>query len=139
MTRCLGYYLQAPITLTAVFGGGYRDSVIEIISFLGQNSYICLKYSTFKTESIRKLSNFNFQWTKTLYQNNLDNIAFFLTVFKGYRLLVICNNTKDYFSWEPEKINVKFQQNCENTSKIPKISYVRSHFVKFDIYFLGLS
>ena len=31
-----------------------------------------------KTESIRKLSNFNFQWTKTLYQNNLKNIAFFL-------------------------------------------------------------
>ena len=21
----------------------------------------------------------------------------------------ICNNTKDYFSWDPEKINVKFQ------------------------------
>ena len=37
----------------------------------------------FKTESIRKLSNFNFQWTKTLYQNNLNNIAFFFTFFKG--------------------------------------------------------
>ena len=32
----------------------------------------------FKTESIRKLSYFNFQWTKTLYQNDLNNIAFFL-------------------------------------------------------------
>ena len=31
-----------------------------------------------KTESIRKLSNFIFQCTKTLYQNNLNNIAFFL-------------------------------------------------------------
>ena len=30
-------------------------------------------------ESTRKLSNFNFQWTKTLYQNNLKNIAFFFT------------------------------------------------------------
>ena len=39
-----------------------------------------------KTESIRKLSNFNFQWTKTLYQNNLNNITFlFFTFFKGYR------------------------------------------------------
>ena len=38
-----------------------------------------------KTESIRKLSNFNFQWTKTLYQNNLNNIAFFFTFFKRYR------------------------------------------------------
>ena len=41
----------------------------------------------FKTESTRKLStgNFNFQWTKTLYQNNLKNIAFFFTFFKGLR------------------------------------------------------
>ena len=29
-------------------------------------------------EFIRKLSNYNFQWTKTLYQNNLNNVAFFL-------------------------------------------------------------
>ena len=36
-------------------------------------------------ESIRKLSNFNFQWTKTLYQNNSNNMAFFFTFFKGYR------------------------------------------------------
>ena len=28
-----------------------------------------------QTESIGKLSNLNFQWTKTLYQNNLNNIA----------------------------------------------------------------
>ena len=38
-----------------------------------------------KTKSIRKLGNFNFQWTKTLYQNNLSNIAFFSTFFKVYR------------------------------------------------------
>ena len=40
-----------------------------------------------KTESIKKLSNFNFHWTKTLYQNILSLIAFFLffTLFKGYR------------------------------------------------------
>ena len=28
-----------------------------------------------KTQSIRKLSNFNFQWAKALYQNNLKNIC----------------------------------------------------------------
>ena len=39
----------------------------------------------FLTESIRKLSNFNFRWTKTLYQNILGHIPFFLTLFKGYR------------------------------------------------------
>ena len=38
----------------------------------------------FKTESTRKLSNFNIQWTKTLYQSNLKHIAFlFFTFFKG--------------------------------------------------------
>ena len=37
----------------------------------------------FKTESIRKLSNFNFQWTKTLCQNtgNLNNISLFFLQF----------------------------------------------------------
>ena len=37
------------------------------------------------------------------------------------------------------KINVKFHRNRENTGKVLKISCVRCHFVKFDIYFLGLS
>ena len=32
-----------------------------------------------------KLSNFNFQWTKTLYQNILNHIAFFFTLFKPYK------------------------------------------------------
>ena len=39
----------------------------------------------FKTESSRELSNFNFQWTKTLYQNYLKYIAFFLTFLKDLR------------------------------------------------------
>ena len=50
--------------------------------------------------------------------------------------LVICNNTNDYFSWEPEKMNVKFHKNCENTGTILKISSLRCNFVKFDIHFL---
>ena len=33
-------------------------------------------------------------------------------------------------------MNAKFHKKCENTGKILKISCVRSHFVKFDIYFL---
>ena len=46
------------------------------------------KQSSIKTKSIRKLSNFNFQWTnKTLYPNNLNNIAFFFTLFNGNRYL----------------------------------------------------
>ena len=38
-----------------------------------------------KTESTRKLSNFNFYWTKTLYQNNLSNTAFFSYIPKAIR------------------------------------------------------
>ena len=34
-------------------------------------------------ETISKLSNFNFRWTKTLYQNILGQIAFFFTLFNG--------------------------------------------------------
>ena len=30
----------------------------------------------------------------------------------------MCNNTKDYISWKPEKMNVKFHKNCENTGTI---------------------
>ena len=54
-----------------------------------------------KTESTRKLSNFNFQSTKTLYQNNSINIKFFFTFFKGLR----CNKSsvvtleKSYLPW----------------------------------------
>ena len=36
-----------------------------------------------KTEFTRTLSNFDFQWTKILYQNDLKDNAFFLTFFKG--------------------------------------------------------
>ena len=52
--------------------------------------------------------------------------------------LVICNNTKENFSWEPEKVIVKFHKNRENTGKILKILCARCNFVKFDIHFLGL-
>ena len=32
----------------------------------------------------------------------------------------MCNNTKDNFSWEPGKMNIKFPKNCENTGKLWK-------------------
>jgi len=44
---------------------------------------IALDILIIKMESIRKSSNFNFLWTKTLYQNNLNNIALFFTFFNG--------------------------------------------------------
>ena len=55
-----------------------------------------------KTESFRKLSNFNFQRTKTLDQNSKQGLQVWL--------LLICNNTKENFLREPKKINVKFHK-----------------------------
>ena len=60
-----------------------------------------------KKKSIRKLRNFNFQSTKTLYQNNF-NLVFFFTLFKGYK----CNKLnkiilKKRFLLEPKKTNFK--------------------------------
>ena len=73
------------------------------------------KKQEIKTESTRKLSNFNPQWTKTLYQNNLKNIAFFFTFFVGLKMLLVI--IKENFSRESEKMKVKFHKNCENTGK----------------------
>ena len=35
------------------------------------------RVNVIRMESIRKLISFNFQWTKTLYQNNFKHIALF--------------------------------------------------------------
>ena len=47
--------------------------------------YKAIDYGNIKMEFFRKLSNFNFQWTETLYQNNLKHMEFFFTFFNGYR------------------------------------------------------
>ena len=44
------------------------------------------------TESIRKLSNFYFQWTKTWYQNILSHIAFY--TFQGLYMWLIVTFAK---------------------------------------------
>ena len=51
---------------------------------LTNQKFIEIYQQQIKTEPIRKLSNFNFQWTKILYQNNLKHIAFFFTFFESY-------------------------------------------------------
>ena len=73
--------LAPPIRPNAV-----RDwnSYIITTLFWKRSRKIDEKFSwQFKTESIRKLSDFNFQWTKILYQNNLSSIAFCFTFFNG--------------------------------------------------------
>ena len=59
------------------------DCDLDSLFLLGNVSSSIFTVGVFKTESTRKLSNINSQWTKTLYQNNLKNIAFFFTFFKG--------------------------------------------------------
>ena len=61
-------------------------------------------------ESIGKLSNFNFQWIKTLYQDNLKHIAFFFTFSRAKDVISFCSNTKENFLWESEKKSVKFHK-----------------------------
>ena len=49
-----------------------------------------------KTESVRRLSNFNFQWAKTLYEDNLRNYCILFYIFQGLKMsLVICSKTKE--------------------------------------------
>ena len=92
-----------------------------------------------KMKSIRKLSNFNFQWPNHLYQNNYVNrIAFFfLQFFKGYRCNQLLVTTPKTFLMGAKKMNLSFHTNCENTGKISCV-HVRLHFVKYEIYFLWL-
>ena len=47
-----------------------------------------------KTESFRKLRNFNFQWTKTLYQNNFNYLAFFSTLLEDYKCHMLFNSNE---------------------------------------------
>ena len=60
-----------------------KQCILSFLLTIKQNSKLTLKDR--KTESIRKLSNFNSQWTKPLYQNILSHIIFFFTLLKGYR------------------------------------------------------
>ena len=90
-----------------------------------------IKYSVC-TEYIRKLSNFNFQWTKSLYQDIQATSVCVFTLFETYRcnqlsLVLLSPKTISYGS--PKKIHFKFHQNWENTQV--KLPCIRFHFVKF--------
>ena len=72
-----------------------------------------------KTEYIWKLTNFNFQWTKTSYQNILNHVAFFFILFKSYKCKKLYEIApKKRFLLEPKEIPSKFHGNWENTGKI---------------------
>ena len=74
----ISHFLTAAIKLSC-----FSSNKIDLFCFLSLSVFHV--NVDIKTESVRKLSNFDFQWTKALYQNNLNNIAFFFTFFKDYR------------------------------------------------------
>ena len=70
-------------------GGAYNGNRLQKCfkqSSADQNTF-CLYWLSlsFKTESTRKSSNFNFQWTKTFY-HDLKHIASFFTFFQGLKM-----------------------------------------------------
>ena len=90
------------------------------------SSILFCYFHNLKTESIRKLSNFNFQWTKTLYQNNLNNITLFFTFLKGYR----CNRPL------PSSKTPHFQNEAKCTTFLVKMSFICLR-VKNDFHIKG--
>ena len=65
----------------------HKHSISLRHSHLFRYSMLNVIWEEINTESIRKLSYFNFLWSKTLYQNNLKNSTFLFTFFKGYRMM----------------------------------------------------
>ena len=70
------------VAVASSFGFFYPFKPKSVRGYLGLNELKGRSWNI-KTESTRKSSNFDFQWTKILYQKNFKHIAFFLTFFKG--------------------------------------------------------
>ena len=138
-------YVHHHICLDFKYGPRNRGSFVHSQSIQKENKRTFrtrIKCDVESLKSTRKLSNFYFQWGKTLYQNNLTNIAFFFTFFEGLR----CNKKSSVVT--PKKISHgrqrKWMSNLTRyviaqVLKILKISCVKCYnSVKFDIHFLGL-
>ena len=82
-------------------------------------------------------SHLNFQWKKTLVPES-HSFLHFSRAKDVISHLQLHQRNFLWEQWEPEKLNVKFHKNCENTGKILKMSCVRCNFVKFDIPSLEL-
>ena len=87
-----------------------------------------LSVKRFKTESTSKLSNFSFQWAKTLYQNNVKHIAFFSHFLRLMTQLFICNKTKKTFNGSARKWMSNFTK-LHLTQEIFKVLPVFSQFL----------
>ena len=73
---------------------------------------------------------------KNLVPNNFKHIAFFFTLFEGYKCNTLYETTpKKRFLWEPEKTNFKSFQFHETKLTQDAFICVFSIPVKFEIYF----
>ena len=126
------------------------DFLISVVVSSHSFRVVKLKTCHIKTESIRKLSNFNFQGTKTLYQKNLNNIAFFLALFKGYNYLYVIT-PKNVSHGSPRKkkmlnftrivkTEVKFWKLHVKTFILWNLTFIFSGFhVKFSLVLLQIT
>ena len=91
-----------------------------------------------KTESTRKLSNFNFQWIKPCTRI-ISITLYFLTLFEGYKCNKLYEITlKKKLSWKPEKTNFKSFKFHKMKSYAWRGFYLCfSNPVKSEIYFVG--
>ena len=64
-----------------------------------------------KTEFIRKLSNFHFQCTKPCSRIISSIIAFFLTLFEGYKCNTLHENFMELFNNSKQKLHMGTQEN----------------------------
>ena len=73
-------------------------------------------------ESTMKLSNFKFNEDKNLVPEKFKEYCIIFYLFQALKMSwIISSNTKENFSWNSEKMSVKFHKNCDYTGKILKI------------------
>ena len=78
-------------------------------------------------ESIKKLSYFNFQGTKLLYQNNFKHIAFFFTFFSFIDVIIVTVITPNKISYGSPRKQIRGTQR-EYRFNEKAILDVKKHF-----------
>ena len=81
---------------------------------------------------MRVYCNYNFQWTKTLYQNSFNHIAFFFTLFEGYK----CNKLYEIRCNCKEKVLMRAQENKLQKLQISQNEILRMTILTFLINFV---
>ena len=78
LAECTVHSCHVHVIFYSLSGGSLEPAVTSL-----ETLQACCNFLWNNSGMSMKLSNFNFQWTKTLYQNNLNNMAFFFYIFQG--------------------------------------------------------